>query len=78
MNLVFSDLLLLDCRWQEVKPVSDWQLMKLNAPEWPLLVIGSVAAFLQGTCFPVFALLFGYASGVSNFFSSYPRLIPGC
>nr|QCO93568.1 ATP-binding cassette subfamily B member 2 [Chilo suppressalis] len=49
---------------EEVKPVSDWELLKLNAPEWPLIVIGSLAAFIQGACFPVFALLFGYASGV--------------
>lgn len=50
--------------FQEIKPVSDWQLLKLNAPEWPYLVIGSIAAFLQGACFPAFALLFGYTSGV--------------
>lgn len=50
--------------FQEAKPVSDWQLLKLNAPEWPYLVIGSIAAFLQGACFPAFALLFGFTSGV--------------
>ncbi|XP_013189257.1 multidrug resistance protein homolog 49 [Amyelois transitella] len=49
---------------EDVKPVSDWQLMKLNAPEWLYLTVGSVSAFLQGACFPVFALLFGYASGI--------------
>ncbi|CAH2103160.1 unnamed protein product [Euphydryas editha] len=49
---------------EEVKPVSDWQLLKLNAPEWPYIVIGSIAAFIQGSCFPVFALLFGYTSGI--------------
>ncbi|XP_053623630.1 multidrug resistance protein homolog 49-like [Plodia interpunctella] len=49
---------------EDVKPVSDWQLMKLNAPEWLSLTIGSIAAFTQGACFPVFALLFGYASGI--------------
>ncbi|CAH2216402.1 jg19602, partial [Pararge aegeria aegeria] len=48
---------------EEVKPVSDWQLLKLNAPEWPFIVIGSIAAFIQGSCFPMFALLFGYTSG---------------
>lgn len=52
---------------EEVKPVSDWDLLKLNGPEWPLIVIGSVAAFLQGACFPVFALLFGYAAGIFVF-----------
>ncbi|KAM3968871.1 LOW QUALITY PROTEIN: multidrug resistance protein homolog 49-like [Aphomia sociella] len=49
---------------EEVKPVSDWQLLKLNGPEWPLILVGSISAFLQGACFPVFALLFGYASGI--------------
>nr|ADV76539.1 ATP-binding cassette sub-family B member 3 [Trichoplusia ni] len=49
---------------EEVKPVSDWQILKLNAPEWPLITIGSIAAFTQGACFPVFALLFGFSSGI--------------
>ncbi|CAH0716416.1 unnamed protein product, partial [Brenthis ino] len=49
---------------EEVQQVSDWQLLKLNAPEWPYIVIGSIAAFLQGSCFPVFALLFGFMSGI--------------
>ncbi|XP_059046316.1 multidrug resistance protein homolog 49-like [Achroia grisella] len=48
----------------EVKSISDWQLLKLNGPEWLLLTVGSIAAFLQGACFPVFALLFGYTSGI--------------
>ncbi|XP_073952681.1 multidrug resistance protein homolog 49-like [Choristoneura fumiferana] len=48
----------------DVKPVSDWELMKLNAPEWPSLVVGSIAAFIQGACFPAFALLFGYTGGI--------------
>ncbi|KAJ0183787.1 hypothetical protein K1T71_000210 [Dendrolimus kikuchii] len=49
---------------EEVQAVSDWQLLKLNAPEWPLITVGSVAAFIQGACFPVFALLFGFSSGI--------------
>ncbi|CAG4929498.1 unnamed protein product [Parnassius apollo] len=49
---------------EEVKSVSDWQLLKLNAPEWPYIVVGSIAAFVQGACFPAFALLFGYTSGI--------------
>ncbi|KAL4704734.1 hypothetical protein ACJJTC_006512, partial [Scirpophaga incertulas] len=49
---------------ENVPAVSDWQLLKLNAPEWPLITIGSIAAFLQGACFPVFALLYGYAAGI--------------
>lgn len=49
---------------QQVKPLSDWEILKLNGPEWPLIMIGSIAAFIQGACFPVFALLFGFCSGV--------------
>lgn len=52
--------------FQEIKPVSSWQLMKLNAPEWPYLVTGSIAAFIQGACFPVFAILLGYTTAVRN------------
>ncbi|KAL0852199.1 hypothetical protein ABMA28_000423 [Loxostege sticticalis] len=59
---------------EEVKPVSDWELLKLNAPEWPLIVIGSIAAFIQGACFPVFAWLFGYASGIFVL-SDYAQII---
>lgn len=51
---------------QEIKPVSDWDLLKLNGTEWPYIVVGSIAAFIQGACFPIFALLFGYTGGVSN------------
>lgn len=43
---------------------SDWELLKLNAPEWPQLLVGSIAAAVQGACFPIFALLFGLAIGV--------------
>ncbi|GBP95551.1 Multidrug resistance protein 1, partial [Eumeta japonica] len=49
---------------ERIPPVNDWQLLKLNGPEWPLLVVGSIAAFIQGACFPMFALLFGLAIGV--------------
>ncbi|XP_063394419.1 multidrug resistance protein homolog 49-like [Cydia fagiglandana] len=49
---------------EEVKPVSDWDLLKLNAPEWPLLTIGAIAATIQGACFPAFAVLFGFTSAI--------------
>lgn len=52
--------------FQIIKSVSSWQLLKLNAPEWPYLVTGSTAAFIQGACFPVFAMLLGYTTGVRN------------
>ncbi|CAK1554106.1 unnamed protein product [Leptosia nina] len=49
---------------EDIKPLNDWQILKLNAPEWPFIVIGSIAAFAQGCCFPVFALLFGFTAGI--------------
>ncbi|XP_061705588.1 multidrug resistance protein homolog 49-like isoform X1 [Cydia pomonella] len=55
---------------EEVKPVSDWELLKLNAPEWPLLTIGAIAATIQGACFPAFSVLFGFTSAI--FASSDP------
>ena len=33
-----------------------WQLVKLNAPEWPFAVLGSVGAILAGMEAPLFAL----------------------
>lgn len=45
--------------------MNSWQILKLNSPEWLYITIGSLAALIQGACFPVFALLFGLTSGVS-------------
>lgn len=52
---------------KEIIPVSGWEILKLNSPEWLYLIVGSIAAFTQGACFPVFALLFGFTSAVSFF-----------
>ncbi|XP_073952769.1 multidrug resistance protein homolog 49-like [Choristoneura fumiferana] len=52
---------------EEVKPVSDWDLLKLNGKEWPLLTIGAIAATVQGACFPVFAVLFGLTSAIFGY-----------
>ncbi|XP_072931072.1 multidrug resistance protein homolog 49-like [Epargyreus clarus] len=49
---------------EKVKNVSDWELLKLNGPEWPSITVGSIAALVQGACFPAFALLFGYSGGI--------------
>ncbi|XP_030031864.2 multidrug resistance protein homolog 49 [Manduca sexta] len=49
---------------EELKPISDWELMKLNSPEWVQITIGAIAALSQGACFPLFALLFGYTSAI--------------
>ncbi|KAK9164532.1 hypothetical protein Syun_005434 [Stephania yunnanensis] len=46
---------------------SIWKLMKLNAPEWPFALLGSVGAVLAGIEGPVFAL--GVAHTVMLFYS---------
>lgn len=44
------------------------RLLKLNSPEWPYLILGSVSAFVVGCSFPVFAVLFG---GIYGLLGSY-------
>lgn len=63
--------------------ISFYRLMKLNAPEWKLILIGCIAACLHGATFPIWAVLFGEFYGVlasldddyvqrqSNLFSYY-------
>ncbi|KAH8241577.1 hypothetical protein KR032_011592, partial [Drosophila birchii] len=39
---------------KEVVPkVSFTQLMKLNAPEWRLMLVGSIASVMHGSTFPL-------------------------
>ncbi|CAB3235149.1 unnamed protein product [Arctia plantaginis] len=49
---------------EEQVDVTGCQILKLNSPEWIYITIGSIAAFAQGACFPVFSLLFGYTSAI--------------
>lgn len=41
------------------------QVMKLNAPEWPYLLIGGLCAIVCGAAFPCSACLFGEVFGVN-------------
>jgi len=50
------------------------RLMKMNASEWPLIVIGCLSALAQGAVQPGFAILFGAMLGVSLLFV-YCRLL---
>jgi ATP-binding cassette, subfamily B (MDR/TAP), member 1 len=45
--------------------VSFWRILKLNAPEWPFILLGALAAIITGASFPSFAILFGTMYGVS-------------
>ncbi|XP_048489395.1 multidrug resistance protein homolog 49 [Plutella xylostella] len=51
---------------EEIKPVGSWELLKQNGPEWLLIVVGTIAAFLQGACFPAISVIIGYAVGMFN------------
>ncbi|CAG9761758.1 unnamed protein product [Ceutorhynchus assimilis] len=42
-----------------IKKASLWSIVKLNSPEWYLLLLGSIGAFVMGISMPVFAVLFG-------------------
>ncbi|CAH1642178.1 unnamed protein product [Spodoptera littoralis] len=44
--------------------VSSWDLLKLNAAEWPQLLGGALASLLVGATMPVFALLFAELYGM--------------
>jgi len=46
--------------------VSMTRLMKMNATEWPYIVIGCIMALAQGAVQPAFALIFAIMLGVSN------------
>ncbi|CAG9794623.1 unnamed protein product [Diatraea saccharalis] len=49
---------------EDVPEVSTWSLIKLNAPEWKLLVGGAVASLLVGATMPTFALLLSKLYGM--------------
>ncbi|XP_013176743.1 PREDICTED: multidrug resistance protein homolog 49-like [Papilio xuthus] len=50
---------------QEKEPaVSNWQLLKLNGAEWPLLLGGGLASLAIGATMPVFAFLFSKLYGM--------------
>lgn len=50
---------------QAALKVSIGQILKLNTPEWPYMLVGVICSSLQGTTIPIFAILFGEVLGVS-------------
>ncbi|XP_060520271.1 ATP-dependent translocase ABCB1-like [Cylas formicarius] len=42
-----------------VKKASIWSIVKMNAPEWFYLIVGSIGAALMGCSMPIFAVIFG-------------------
>ncbi|XP_018422366.1 PREDICTED: multidrug resistance protein 1A-like, partial [Nanorana parkeri] len=65
---------------EEPPPVSFFQVLKLNKPEWPYFVVGVICAIINGGTRPAFSIIFSRIIGVfagqadeirskSNFFS---------
>lgn len=44
---------------KEIPPASFIRLLKVNTPEWWLIIIGVLAAMVNGSVFPVYSILFG-------------------
>ncbi|KAG2269720.1 hypothetical protein Bca52824_064275 [Brassica carinata] len=50
-----------------------WELIKLNAPEWPYALLGSIGAVLAGAQPALFSM--GIAYVLNAFYSPFPRVI---
>lgn len=50
----------------EVEPAPVRRIMKLNAPEWPYMLVGSIGAAVNGAVTPLYAFLFSQILGVSE------------
>ena len=42
-----------------IKKSSIWSIIRLNRPEWYLIVSGAFGAGVMGAAMPIFAVLFG-------------------
>ncbi|CAH0548000.1 unnamed protein product [Brassicogethes aeneus] len=51
----------------ETSEGSLWKILKMNSPEWFLIVIGCLASIVGGACLPVYSLVFGDIVGVLSF-----------
>lgn len=47
------------------------KIMKMNSPEWLIILVGCLASIISGASLPVYALVFGDIVGVS-------KIIPSC
>uniref|UniRef100_A0A8C8A951 Bile salt export pump n=1 Tax=Otus sunia TaxID=257818 RepID=A0A8C8A951_9STRI len=57
---------------EDVKPVPFTRILKYNASEWPYMVLGSLAAAVNGAVSPLYALLFSQILGVFSTGNSSP------
>lgn len=51
---------------EEIEPAPVRRILKLNAPEWPYMLVGSVGAAANGAVTPLYAFLFSQILGVSK------------
>uniref|UniRef100_A0A803V7Q5 Bile salt export pump n=1 Tax=Ficedula albicollis TaxID=59894 RepID=A0A803V7Q5_FICAL len=57
---------------EDAKPVPFTRILKYNASEWPYLVLGSLAAAVNGAVNPLYALLFSQILGKHIFLALHP------
>lgn len=55
--------------------VSLARVLKMNNPEWPHMVVGSISSILVGASFPIFAVIFGEIFGVSTINAFYIKYV---
>ena len=55
---------------KEIPNVAMGRVIKVNAPEWWLIVVGVLAAMVNGSVFPLYSILFGE---VLRVFQSQPQ-----
>ena len=57
--------MVLVCCLQDLPPASAGRLWKMNAPEWPYILVGTIGALANGAVQPLFAIIFAEILGVS-------------
>ena len=50
---------------KSLKEVGMVELMKMNAREWPYILLGILGSLIEGSAFPLFAIFFGEILRVS-------------
>lgn len=51
---------------EEIEPAPVRRILRLNAPEWPYMLVGAVGASVNGSVTPLYAFLFSQILGVSK------------
>jgi len=52
---------------EDVPQISFLELLKLNIPDWPLVVLGVIGSAIIGVLFPMLAILFSGIIAVSHY-----------